>query len=459
MRKLFGTDGVRGIANKYPLDPETIVKLGRAIGYYFKKHRNKNNHLNGSPIRVVVGKDTRISGYMIETAIISGLCSAGVHALLVGPMPTPSIAHLVRSFAADGGIMISASHNPAEDNGIKVFDSNGFKLSDEAEEEIEGLMNALEDKRIDSEIIGGLIGKAKRIEDARGRYIEFAKSSINNKSLKGLRVVVDCANGAAYAVTPLILRELGADVIVLNNKPNGLNINKNCGALHPELIQKVVVEEKADVGIALDGDADRVVMVDEKGNIVDGDHILLMSAIALKEEGRLKNNTVVATVMSNIGLEIALKKLGINLVRTKVGDRYVLEEMRKSDYNLGGEQSGHIIFLDYSTTGDGTIASLQVLKIMKEKQRKLSELASLLDKKPQVLLNQEVKQKIPLEQLSILPKKILEVKQRLGNNGRVLVRYSGTQNVLRIMVEGPDEELLWKLAREIAQVAEEELRN
>ncbi len=452
MRKLFGTDGIRGVANKYPMTPELLVKLGKAIAIYFKRKHN-----NGKKPVIIVGKDTRVSGYMIENAITSGICSAGVNVYLVGPMPTPAISHLVKSFAADAGIMISASHNPAEDNGVKVFNNQGFKLVDEEEEEIEKIL--FSDETNTEQITGESIGKVKRIDDARGRYIEFAKSSISNKSLKGLKVVLDCANGAAYSVTPKIISELGAEVIVLNAKPNGLNINEECGALHPDVVKRAVIEEKADVGISLDGDADRVILVDENGNEIDGDHILLMSALELKKRNLLNKNTVVTTILSNIGLEEAFTKLGIKTVRTKVGDRYIIEEMRKNNYNLGGEPSGHIIFLDYTTTGDGTIAALQVLRIMKETGKKLSELASLLEKKPQVLISKPVVEKKPLSELNIVPKKIKEVEEKLRGSGRVVVRYSGTQNVMRIMIEGPDEELIMRLAREIGEAVEKELGN
>ncbi|MEM2121062.1 MAG: phosphoglucosamine mutase [Candidatus Woesearchaeota archaeon] len=453
MRQLFGTDGIRGVGNLYPLEPEFVVRIGKAIGIYFKRRNEKNG--NNKKTTIVIGKDTRISGYLIENALVAGLCSVGVNAYLVGPLPTPAISHLVRSFAADAGIMISASHNPAQDNGIKIFDDKGFKLSDEEEEEIEKIIFSDETKNL--RIIGADIGKAKRIDDARGRYIEFAKASINNTSLKGLKVVLDCANGAAYSVTPKIISELGAEVIVLNDNPNGLNINEKCGALHPEVIKERVVEEKADIGIALDGDADRVIMVDEHGNEIDGDHILLMCALELKNKNQLNNNTVVATVMSNFGLELALKKAGIKLVRVDVGDRYVIEEMKKNNYNLGGEQSGHIIFLDYTTTGDGTIAALQVLRIMKETHKKLSELSKLLEKKPQFLFNVEVREKKPLHETEKTHKKIKEIEEILKDNGRILVRYSGTQNLLRIMIEGNDEEKLKRLGQEIVEIAEKEL--
>ena len=453
MRKLFGTDGIRGIGNLYPLEPEFVVKIGKAIGIHFK-NKNQNNDKN-KRTTIVIGKDTRISGYLIENALVSGLCSVGVNCYLVGPLPTPAISHLVRSFAANAGIMISASHNPAIDNGIKIFNDKGFKLRDEEEEEIEKIIFSEEPKKLN--IIGAEIGKAKRIDDARGRYIEFAKASINNNSLKGLKVVLDCANGAAYSVTPKIISELGAEVVVLNDNPNGLNINDNCGALHPEIIKRVVKEEKADIGIALDGDADRVIMVDENGNEIDGDHILLMCALELKKKNQLNKNTVVATVMSNLGLELALKKAGIKLVRVDVGDRYVTDEMRKNNYNLGGEQSGHIIFSNYTTTGDGTIAALQVFRIMKETGKKLSQLSKLLEKKPQVLFNVEVKEKKPLHETRETHKKIKEVEEILKENGRILIRYSGTQNLLRIMIEGDNEEKIRKLGEEIVSIAEKEL--
>ncbi|MGB9748972.1 MAG: phosphoglucosamine mutase [Candidatus Woesearchaeota archaeon] len=453
MRKLFGTDGIRGIGNLYPLEPEFVVRIGKAIGIHFKKQNEKN--WNSKKTTVVIGKDTRISGYLIENALVSGLCSAGVNCYLVGPLPTPAISHLVRSFAANAGIMISASHNPAIDNGIKIFDENGFKLNDQEEEEIERIIFSEEVQKL--RITGAEIGKARRIDDARGRYIEFAKASINNQSLKGLKVVLDCANGAAYSVTPRIISELGAEVIVLNDNPNGLNINKNCGALHPEVIKRAVKEENADVGIALDGDADRVIMVDENGSEIDGDHIMLMCALELKGKKQLKKDTVVATVMSNFGLELALKKAGIKLVRTDVGDRYVVDEMKKNNFNFGGEQSGHIIFLDYTTTGDGTIAALQVLRIMKETGKKLSELSKLLEKKPQFLFNVEVREKKPLHETKETHKKIKEVEEMLKDNGRILVRYSGTQNVLRIMIEGDNHEKIKKLGQEIVNIAEKEL--
>ncbi len=442
----FGTDGIRGLANKHPLKPEVIVKIGRGIGLYFKKH-----HENHGRTKIIIGKDTRLSGYMIETAIISGLCSAGVNAYLVGPMPTPAVAHLVRSFAADAGIVISASHNPFQDNGIKIFDSKGYKLSEESEEEIESLIEA------DEEVIGEDLGKAFRIDDASGRYIEFAKSSINNLSLKGLKIVVDCANGAAYSVAPKIFSELGAEVVVIHNKPNGKNINKNCGALHPESLVKKVVEEKADVGIALDGDADRVIMVDENGKVLDGDDILFMNALFLKNRDKLKGNVVVATVMSNFGFEKALKEHGIDLIRVSVGDKHVAMKMKEIGASIGGEQSGHIIFTDYSTTGDGTITALQTLRVLKETGKKLSYFSNLIKKTPQILVNLKVNEKIPLGNLQRTKEMILKLQEKLDGRGRILVRYSGTQNLLRVMVEGDDESLIKNFAEQIVEVADGEI--
>lgn len=439
MKKLFGTDGVRGKANIYPMNAETALKLGKAAATVFMNGKKRH--------KIVIGKDTRISCYMIENALTSGILSMGVDVLLVGPMPTPAISHLTKSFAADAGIVISASHNPAEDNGIKFFDSNGFKLSDETEKKIEEL--AFSEIKVEH-ITGELLGRAKRIDDAQGRYIEFAKNSINNLSLKGLKIVLDCANGAAYKVSPLIFEELGAHVITINNHPNGLNINDECGALHPEQMKKFVIQYEADIGIALDGDADRVIMVDENANEVDGDQIMAMCGSYMQKKGILNKNTIIATIMSNIGLEIAMKEKGITITRTLVGDRYVIEEMRKNNYNLGGEQSGHIIFLDYTKTGDGTISALQVLRIMKETGKKLSELAKCMKKLPQVIVNVDVKKRIDFETMPNVMEKIDKARKKLKNNGRVIVRYSGTQNAARIMVEGDNEKEINKHAKEIA---------
>ncbi len=443
MRKLFGTDGIRGIANRHPITPEVALKLGKAAAEVFKT--DKDQHL------ILIGKDTRRSGYMLENALTAGICSMGVHVLLVGPMPTPAIAHLTKSFAADAGIMISASHNPAGDNGIKFFSRDGAKLPDETEERIEGLFfqNEIEN----SHIIEGAVGRAKRIDDARGRYIEFAKASIQNQSLRGIRMVLDCANGGSYCVSPYIFRELGAEVEVINDQPNGLNINLDCGSEHPESMRKHVLSTHADIGIAVDGDADRVVMVDELGHFVDGDTIMAMMAPYLKSKGRLKHNTVVATEMSNGGLEIALQKDGIALRRTRVGDRYVYDEMVKGEFSFGGEQSGHIIFRDYCTTGDGTIVALQVISMMKESGQKLSQLSRAMTRLPQVLINIEVGEKIAFEELPELKRRIDDAHEKMKGIGRVSVRYSGTQNLLRIMLEGNSQELVSKLAHAIAQEA------
>ncbi len=438
-KRLFGTDGVRGKANKFPMTAGIALKLGQAASLVL----SEKSHKNGTKPKFIIGKDTRISGYVFEYALASGLCSTGSDVFLIGPLPTPAIAHLTKSFAADAGIVISASHNPFDDNGIKFFDSRGYKLSDEIEMQIESLVFSGID---DSLFSPKKVGKAYKINDAQGRYIEFAKSTVSNISLKGIKIVLDCANGAAYKVAPLIFSELGAEVITIANKPDGLNINLGCGALYPERLKALVLENKADIGIALDGDADRVIIIDEKGNNIDGDHIMALSAIYMKEKGLLKNNTVVATVMSNLGFELAMKKHGINLIRTNVGDRYVSEALRKGKYSLGGEQSGHIIFSDHTTTGDGTITALQVLRIMKEKAAPLSELANVFVPVPQVLLNAEVREKIPVEEMPSVVKKI---KDSEGPDTRILVRYSGTENKLRVMVEGNDTIAITRIAESI----------
>ena len=441
MRKLFGTDGIRGIANAEPLTAEMTVHLGRAAAYFFKKKKNKIGHH-----RIVIGKDTRLSGYMFEGALTAGICSMGVDVLMVGPMPTPAIAFLTRSFRADAGVVISASHNPFEDNGIKFFSEDGFKLPDDYEMEIERLIYSGE-----TDIVrptGEGRGKAFRIDDAEGRYIEFVKNSIpKGLDFEGLKVVVDCANGAAYKITPTVLRELGADIITIGDKPDGVNINLNCGSLHPETLQRLVKEHNAHIGLALDGDADRLIMVDEKGDLVDGDKVLAMCAIEFKRSGRLSHDTLVATVMSNFGLDIALKDAGIRVVRTQVGDRYVMEEMIKHNYNLGGEQSGHVIFLDYNTTGDGLITALQALTLMQKSGKRLSELASCMKTFPQKLVNIKVKEKKPLDTLDDFNKVIRESEKKLEGRGRIVVRYSGTETLLRIMVEGETHE-------EIVQIIE-----
>ncbi len=445
---LFGTDGIRGVANIYPMTPEVVLDIGKAVAHVFKKKCGKKK------LKFVIGKDTRLSGYMLENAIASGIVSVGADVLLVGPMPTPAIAHLTKSLNADAGIVLSASHNPAEDNGIKIFREDGYKLPDDVEDEIEKYV--LSEKVKTEHIKGDLIGKAHRIDDARGRYIEFAKASVSSMSLKGLRIVLDCANGAAYNTAPHILSELGAEVIVLNDKPDGLNINSDCGALHPEKMMEIVKKKKADIGIALDGDADRVIVCDEKGKEVDGDHIIAICAIDLKKNGALKKNIVVVTIMANKGFDIAMQKEKIKVAKTNVGDRYVVDEMRKKGYVLGGEQSGHIIFSDYTTTGDGVISALQLLKIMKGREEKLSKLADCMKSLPQVLVNIEVKEKKDISKLQV-NKNIKRAESQLGNKGRILVRYSGTQHLCRIMIEGENKKEIQKMANDIAKAMKKEI--
>ena len=448
MGKLFGTDGIRGVANIFPMTPEMVLSMGKATAHVFKEKCGKKKP------KFVIGKDTRLSGYMIENALASGIVSVGADVLLVGPMPTPAIAHLTKALNADAGIVLSASHNPAEDNGIKIFSENGHKLSDNVEDEIEKYV--LSGKIKTEHIKGDLIGKAHRVDDAKERYIEFVKASVESMSLKGLRVILDCANGAAYNTAPHILSELGAEVVVLNDRPDGLNINLDCGALHPEKMMEVVKEENAHIGIALDGDADRVIVCDENGKSVDGDHIIAICAINMKEKGTLKKNSVVVTIMTNKGFDIAMAKERIKAVKTKVGDRYVVDEMRKKGYVLGGEQSGHIIFSNYTTTGDGMISALQLLRIMKERGEKLSKLAECMKSLPQVLVNVDVKEKKDINKLRV-NKNIKAAESKLGEKGRVLVRYSGTQNLCRIMIEGENKREIQKIADDIAKTMKKEL--
>ena len=441
-RKLFGTDGIRGVANVDPMTGELALQLGRAIAYLFREVKGKH--------RIVVGKDTRLSGYMLETAMASGICSMGADVMLVGPLPTPGIAFITTSMRANAGVVISASHNPYYDNGIKIFSRDGFKLPDEMEHRIEQLIlsNNLHSLRPTA----SEVGKAHRIDDAVGRYIVFLKHTFpNDLTLDGLRIVLDCANGAAYRVAPTVLEELGAEVIPIGVEPNGENINAACGSLHPELMSRLVVDEGADIGMALDGDGDRIVFVDRQGKEVDGDHILAICGLQLLSEGRLKKQTLVTTVMSNMGLEKAIQKAGGKVVRTKVGDRYVVEEMVRGDYNLGGEQSGHTIFLDHNTTCDGILTALQVLAIMKRQERSLDDLAKAMEPFPQVLYNVEVKAKRELSQIPEINQKVKAIEKALGHSGRILIRYSGTEPILRIMVEGEDEARLHKLAQEIVE--------
>lgn len=446
MRILFGTDGIRGKANKYPMTSELAMKLGKAVAIHFREKES-------SP-KIIIGKDTRISGYMLETALTSGLVAMGATVLLAGPMPTPAISHLARSLNADAGIMISASHNPAEDNGLKIFDSKGHKLSDEAEEKIEKIIFSKEMEN--GTLNGHEIGKAFRVEDAKGRYVEFAKNSIKNFSLKGLKIIIDCANGAAYKVAPDILSELGAQVIPINNTPNGLNINENCGATNTVSLAKKVLEENADLGIALDGDADRVIIIDSDGNEINGDRIMACLAIELKENNLLNKNSIIATVMSNAGFEKHLKENGIKVIRANVGDRYVIEEMLRQSLNFGGEQSGHIIFGDYSTTGDGIITALQLLKLMKEKNKPISELCNGFELFPQILVNVKVKEKKSVEKLHA-NSLVNEIQKELGDNGRILVRYSGTENICRVMIEGKDYSKISSFAEKIADSITKEI--
>ncbi len=446
--KLFGTDGVRGRANHPPMTVETALALGRAAGKLFRQHNGKH--------RVVVGKDTRLSCYMFENALIAGLCSMGVDTLMVGPLPTPGIAFITRAYRADAGVMVSASHNRFQDNGIKFFDSEGFKLPDDWERQMEAAVAA--NNFYDSLPSGDQIGKNTRVVDADGRYIEFAKATFaKKKSLKNMRIALDCANGAAWRVAPLIFRELDAELFLYGASPNGLNINDQCGSLYPELIQKAVIEHKADVGIALDGDADRVIMVDENAQIVDGDTLLAICARDMKQRGLLANDTVVGTVMSNLGFLKAMEEQGIRVIKAQVGDRYVIQEMIEHGLNLGGEQSGHLIFLDHNTTGDGLVAALQVLRIMVETESRLSDLAAVIRKYPQTLLNVKVSRKPPLETLPKVSETIRTVEEKLGDSGRVLVRYSGTESICRVMVEGPKQAQVQAFADEIGDVIRAEI--
>ncbi len=444
-KKLFGTDGVRGIANKHPMTTEMAMQLGRAAAYVFK-HDDRRS-------RIVIGKDTRLSGYMIENALAAGICSMGVDVLLVGPMPTPGIAFITASMRADAGVVISASHNPYQDNGIKFFARDGFKLPDAVELQIEDLIFS---DRIDSlRPTAEEVGKAFRVDDATGRYIVFLKNTFPRQlDLTGLKIVLDCAHGAAYKVAPAVLEELGAEVFAYGVSPNGSNINEGCGSTCPDVIASAVREHGADLGlgIALDGDADRCIFVDEHGNEVDGDHIMAICGIEMIRRNALPEKTVVATVMSNMGLDIALRNAGGKVVKTDVGDRYVVEEMRRNGYHFGGEQSGHMIFLEHNTTGDGMISALQVLAILQKTGKPLSELASVMTALPQVLVNVRVKERRHLEDLPEVQKFVTDVESRLGDTGRVLIRYSGTEPLMRIMLEGQDQAEITSMANEIADL-------
>ncbi len=439
MRKLFGTDGVRGLANVHPMTTDVAMNLGRAVAYVFRNSRNRRP-------RILIGKDTRLSCYMLENALAAGICSMGVDVLLIGPMPTPAIAFLTESMRADAGVVISASHNPFQDNGIKLFSSDGFKLPDHVEARIEELMDS---PSLQKEMpTGEGVGKAYRIDDARGRYIVFLKHTFpKDLALDGLKIVLDCANGATYKVAPAVFEELGADVTKLGIQPSGTNINEECGALYPEKMQEKVRASGADMGIALDGDGDRVIVVDEKGNVVDGDHIMAICAKYMIENRHLNYNTVVATVMSNMGLEKALEDMGGRLIRTKVGDRYVVEAMREKGYNFGGEQSGHLIFMDHITTGDGILAALQLLSVMQRTRRPLSELASVMETFPQVLYNVRLTVKKAPEDIPGLFDLKESFEKELAGTGRILIRSSGTEPVIRVMVEGEDAEKIESIAQ------------
>jgi phosphoglucosamine mutase len=448
MKKLFGTDGIRGKANTYPITPEIALQVGKAIAHAF----GAKGH--GSA-RVVLGKDTRLSGYMIETALTSGLVSMGMDVLSIGPLPTPAIAHLIKSMCATCGIMITASHNPSDDNGIKIFDADGFKLPDSIELDIE--KQILGGEITSAHINTALLGKAYRIDDAAGRYIEFAKGSIKNRSLNGLKIVLDCANGAAYKIAPLIFQELGAEIIKIGVHPDGHNINFECGATHTDAMATLVKEHGADLGIALDGDADRVILCDENGNIVNGDRLIGMCALDFKERGRLVDNTVVTTTMTNLGFHKAMNNAGINVAVTDVGDRHVINKMREKGYNIGGEQSGHIIFMDYVTTGDGIITALHILKMILNKKKSLSELADCMEEFPQLLSNIDVKRKTPISDVPELKSIIKECDYALGKNGRVIVRYSGTENKIRVLVESSHEEDVKLWSDKIVEVVKKTL--
>lgn len=444
-RNLFGTDGIRGEANVHPMTPEVALRLGRAIAVVAGRGRRR------AP-RVVIGKDTRLSGYMLETALSAGICAMGGRVLLSGPVPTPAVANLTQSMRADAGVVISASHNPYQDNGIKLFGPDGFKLPDSEEAAIERL---LEGDALDRDVpTGARIGRAERLADAGGRYVVYAKATFPRElTLDGVRVVVDAAHGAAYRVAPAVFAELGADVVSIGCRPDGRNINRACGALHPEHVAAEVRKRKADVGVALDGDADRLILVDERGEIVDGDAVMALCALSQIEQRRLPKKTVVATVMSNMGLELALAAAGGRLVRTPVGDRYVVEAMRKGGYRFGGEQSGHLIFLDHATTGDGVVAALQVLAIAVARQQPVSALARVMTRVPQLLESVTLGARRPLEEMPTLQAAMRRVEKRLGKRGRLLVRWSGTEAKLRLMVEGPDEAVLSTFVGDLADAA------
>ena len=441
-KKLFGTDGIRGIANTYPMTAEVALNIGRAVAHLFKKEKHRT--------KIIIGKDTRISGYMLEEAIVSGICSMGADAYIMGPLPTPGVSFMALSQRADAGIVISASHNPYHDNGIKIFSGDGFKLPDEREKEIENFFfNDHEEHLPNPENLG----KAYRIEDAEGRYIVFLKNTFpRDVSMEGMKIVLDCANGATYKVAPHVFWELGADIHTIHNEPNGLNINDECGSQYTKDLSRAVLKEKAAIGMAFDGDGDRIIVVDEKGNTLTGDQIVAICANTLKKENRLKNNTVVTTIMSNKGLSNFFKSMGIKHLKADVGDRYVLEEMLKTGSVIGGEDSGHIIFLDHHTSGDGIVSGLQLVATMLKENKPLSELAKMVTIYPQVLINVKVKTKPEISKIPEIVEIIDKTEKELGDNGRVLVRYSGTEQICRIMVEGPNEETTKIYCKNISKV-------
>lgn len=448
MGKLFGTDGIRGEANRYPMNAEIAFGVGQAVAHVFRK--------NGHRARVIIGKDTRISGYMLESSLEAGITSMGGSPFLVGVLPTPGIAFITQSMRADAGIVISASHNPYQDNGLKIFGGSGFKLTDEEEDHIEDLI--LNNKLIDLLPTAKGMGKAFRMADVDGRYIVFLKNSFpRNLSMEGMKIVLDTANGATYKVAPAAFIELGAEVEIIHNAPNGLNINDKCGSQHTQDLKKKVVESGAAIGLAFDGDGDRLIAVDEKGNEITGDQVMVICANMLKKDGKLKNDLLVTTVMSNLGLRVACKKYGFNHHASKVGDRYVLEDMLRLGSIIGGEEAGHMIFLDHHTTGDGIIAALQLIAAMVRAGKPVSEMAAMMDIFPQKLINVDVKRKPEITGIPKLVEAINQVESELGDQGRVLVRYSGTQNMCRVMVEGPSDSVTEKYCTQIADVVKSEL--
>jgi len=446
MKKLFGTDGIRGVANREPMTAEMAFQIGRAGAYLFKDEAN--------PV-VLIGKDTRISGDMIEAALMAGICSIGVNVLKVGIVPTPAVAYLTKNYHANCGIVISASHNPFDHNGIKFIRGDGFKFSDLEEEEIERI--CFENHSKDKWPTKKNIGRIKELPEATESYIDYIKNILPPKfTLKGYKIILDCANGASFMIAPRVFTELGAEIIAINDKPNGININFNCGSVHPASLKKEVLRQKADLGFSYDGDADRVIAVDEKGNIVDGDQIMAICALNLIKKARLPNKTVVTTLMSNIGFDRAIEKAGGKVIRTNIGDRYVLEMMKKVETVLGGEQSGHIIFSQYSTTGDGLLTSLQLMKVLREEEKSLSNFASVMEKYPQIILNCEVKDKEQFFKNVCIKKFIKEVEEELDGKGRIFVRASGTEPLIRILLEEEDKNKLEKISQDLREVIEKE---